>query len=86
MIGSGACGACQRLLFGRQSMIIAPMDVHQDSALTIMAAVLVILLWMAAWTWIRFARRPDEQRENVGYAMAAVLGYAGLLLAYVVII
>ena len=67
-------------------MIIAPMDVHQDSALTIMTAVLVILLWLAAWTWIRFARRPDEQRENVGYAMAAVLGYAGLLLVYLLII
>lgn len=63
-----------------------PMDVHQDSALTIMSAVLIILLWMAAWTWIRFAKRPDEQRENVGYAMAAVFGYAGLLIIYVVII
>ncbi len=62
------------------------MDVHQDSALTIMATVLVILLWIAALTWIRFARHPDEQRENVGYAMAAVLGYAGLLIVYLMII
>lgn len=61
-------------------------DVHQDSALTIMATVFVILLWMAAWTWARSARRPDEQRENVAYAMAAVLGYAGLVVAYVVFI
>lgn len=62
------------------------MDVHQDSALTIMSAVLVILLWAAAWTWVRFAKRPDEQRENVGYAMAAVLGYSGLIIIYLLLI
>ena len=62
------------------------MDVHQDSALTIMGAVLVILMWMTAWTWTRFARRPDEQRENAAYAMAAVLGFAGLTIVYLLVI
>lgn len=62
------------------------MDVHQDSALAILAAVFIILLIMAAWTWIKFAKRPDEQRENVAYAMAAVLGFAALIVAYVVLI
>ena len=31
-------------------------------------------------------KRPDEQRENVGYAMAAVLGYSGLIIIYLLLI
>lgn len=38
-----------------------------------------------AWTWIRFAKRPEE-RENVAYTMAAVLGYTALMVAYVLLI
>ena len=61
------------------------MDVHTDKALTLMAIVFVILLWMAAWTWIRAAKRPEEQRQNVAYATATVLGYAGLIIAYLLL-
>lgn len=62
------------------------MDVHLDSALTILSAVFIILLVMAAWTWIKFAKQPEDQRENVAYATAAVLGFTALIVAYVVLI
>ena len=58
------------------------MDFHTDTGLSTMVILLVVLLWAAAWTWIRFARQPEKQRENAAYAMAAVLGYSGLVVAY----
>ena len=61
------------------------MDLNHDPALAIMGVVLLILLWLTAWTWLRFARQPDEQRENAAYVTAATLGYGGLVLAYLLI-
>lgn len=58
------------------------MDFHTDTGLSMMIILLVVLLWAAAWTWIRCARQPEEQRENAAYAMAAVLGYSGLVVVY----
>lgn len=62
------------------------MDLHLDAALSIMGIVLVVLLWLAAWTWIRFAKLPEEQRENAAYAMAAVLGYSGVIIVYLLLV
>ena len=62
------------------------MSLDQDPALAIMAAVLVILLWLTAWTWLRFARHPEEPRENAAYVTAATLGYGGLVVCYLLII
>lgn len=61
------------------------MSLDEDPALAIMAAVLLILLWLTAWTWLRLARHPEEPRENAAYVTAAMLGYGGLVLAYLLI-
>ena len=60
------------------------MSLDQDPALAIMAAVLLILLLLTAWSWLRVAGHP-EQRESAAYVTAATLGYGGLVLFYLLI-
>ena len=56
-----------------------------DPALAIMGGVLLILLWLSAWSWLRVAKYPEEPRDIATYVTAATLGYGGLVLAYLLI-
>ena len=62
------------------------MSPDQDPVLAIMGAVLLILLWLTAWGWLRVARHPEEPRENAAYLTAVTFGYGGLIVAYLVLV
>lgn len=61
------------------------MSLDQDPVLAIMGAVLLILLWLTAWTWLRFAKHPGEPRDHAAYVTAVTFGYGGLIVAYLLL-